>query len=351
MKRVAAALVAMGLGVVWVGAAKAADPEVAGLQVALRAHGLYQGAIDGIAGPQTRRAVLVFQRRKGLAVDGRAGPRTRAALGPLGRPLLGRRLIARGALGLDVASLQFLLSRRGLYDGPLDGSLGPRTEGALRAFQRRAGLFADGVVGPVTLAALRGSAPAAAVRRAAPRRPTIVVRNGDTLTGIAARHGTTVGALARENRLNPAGTLFAGAVLRVPAAAAAAPSSVRALVDGTARRYGVDPDLARALAWMESGYQTNLTSPVGAWGVMQIIPATWDFVETVLLGRDVPRTAAGNVEAGVVLLRHLLRRFAGNERLALAAWYQGERAVREHGVYRESKWFASSVLALRRRGV
>jgi peptidoglycan hydrolase-like protein with peptidoglycan-binding domain len=97
MKRVAAALVAMGLGVVWVGAAKAADPEVAGLQVALRAHGLYQGAIDGIAGPQTRRAVLVFQRRKGLAVDGRAGPRTRAALGPLGRPLLGRRRIARWA--------------------------------------------------------------------------------------------------------------------------------------------------------------------------------------------------------------------------------------------------------------
>ncbi|MEX2644865.1 MAG: peptidoglycan-binding protein [Gaiellaceae bacterium] len=300
MKRFAAALLAVGLWAACVGTAQAADPQVAGLQVALRAHGLYQGAIDGLAGPQTRSAVLTFQRRKGLAADGRAGPRTRAALGPLGRPRLGRRLIVRGTFGLDVAALQFLLVRRGAYEGALDGYMGRETERALRAFQRRAGLVADGVGGPATLAALRGGA-------AAPRPSR-------STTGVA-------------------------------------PSSVRALVDRTARRYGVDPSLARALAWMESGYQTDLTSSAGAWGVMQLIPATWDFVETVLLGRDVPRTAAGNVEAGVVLLRHLLRRFGGDERLALAAWYQGEHAVRKHGVYRESEQFVASVLALRRRGV
>ncbi|MEX1357077.1 MAG: peptidoglycan-binding domain-containing protein, partial [Gaiellaceae bacterium] len=100
MKRFAAALLAVGLWAACVGTAQAADPQVAGLQVALRAHGLYQGAIDGLAGPQTRSAVLTFQRRKGLAADGRAGPRTRAALGPLGRPRLGRRLIVRGTFGL-----------------------------------------------------------------------------------------------------------------------------------------------------------------------------------------------------------------------------------------------------------
>lgn len=349
MKRFAAALLAVGLWAACVGAARAADPQVAGLQVALRAHGLYQGAIDGLAGPQTRSAVLAFQRRKGLAADGRAGPRTRAALGPLGRPRLGRRLIVRGSFGLDVAALQFLLVRRGAYEGALDGYMGRETDRALRSFQRRASLFADGVGGPATLASLRRVAAASPVRTPASRSPTIVVRRGDTLTAIAARHGTTVGALARENQLDPRGTLFAGAVLRVPTAVA--PSSVRALVDRTARRYGVDPALARALAWMESGFQTNLTSSAGAWGVMQIIPPTWDFVETVLLGRDVPRTAAGNVQVGVVLLRHLLRRFNGNERLALAAWYQGEHAVRTHGVYRESEQFVASVLALRRRGV
>jgi peptidoglycan hydrolase-like protein with peptidoglycan-binding domain len=350
MKRVAVVLAAAGLAAVLVPVAHA-DPQVAALQVALRAQGLYQGAVDGIAGPQTREAVLTLQRRSGLAVDGVAGPRTRAALGPLGRPRLGRRAIVGGRIGWDVSALQFLLIQQGFDPGPLDGYMGTGSVGALIAFQRRSGLFPDGVAGPATLAALRGP-----VRGGGPRPRgssssfrTVVVRPGDTLSALAARHGTTVTALARANRLNPAGTLFAGMRLRVPAGCS--PSSVRALIDRWAGRYGVDPALVRALAWMESGYQTNLTSPAGAWGVMQIMPATWDFVETVLLGRRVPRTASGNVRVGVLYLRHLLRRFDGNERLALAGWYQGERAVRERGVLPESKWFAKVVLALRKRGV
>lgn len=59
-------------------AAHAGPSQVPGLQVALRAHGLYPGAIDGIAGPMTKRAVRAFQRRNGLAANGVAGPRTRA---------------------------------------------------------------------------------------------------------------------------------------------------------------------------------------------------------------------------------------------------------------------------------
>ena len=48
----------------------------------------------------------------------------------------------------------------------------------------------------------------------------------------------------------------------------------------------------------------------------------------------------------MTLLNHLLKRFGGDQRLALAAWYQGEKAVREHGVYAESKVFVANVLAL-----
>jgi peptidoglycan hydrolase-like protein with peptidoglycan-binding domain len=350
MKPVAVAVLAAVVAAVAAASALAGEPRVAGIQVALRAQGLFRGAVDGISGPQTRRAVVAFQRRHGLAVDGVAGPRTRARLGPLGRPLLGRRLIVGGSLGLDVSALQFLLHERGFAPGPLDGYMGPRTVGALLAFQRRAGLFPDGVAGPVTLAAVtRGSSSAPIRSRPTGRSLTVVVMPGDTLTALASRHGTTVSALARANRLDPAKILFAGTLLRVPAGAA--PGNVRESIDRWARHYGVDPALARALAWMESGFQTDLTSAAGAWGVMQILPVTWDFVETVLLGRKVPRTADGNVRIGVAYLHHLLRRFNGNERLALAGWYQGERAVREHGVYRESKWFAKVVLALRKRGV
>ncbi len=86
------------------------NPQIAGLQVALRAHGLYLAQIDGIAGPRTAAAVHAFQRRKHLPV-GVADMRTRAALGPLGRPLFGSRTLRRGDFGWDVAVLQFLLTR------------------------------------------------------------------------------------------------------------------------------------------------------------------------------------------------------------------------------------------------
>src|SRR5436190_9323941 len=88
-------------------AAAGVSPQTAGLQVALRAYGLYSGPIDGIAGPATVRGVEAFQRRVGLRADGKAGPATRHAFGPLGRPLFGRRAMRRGVFGWDVAVLQF----------------------------------------------------------------------------------------------------------------------------------------------------------------------------------------------------------------------------------------------------
>jgi peptidoglycan hydrolase-like protein with peptidoglycan-binding domain len=128
---------------------------VAALQVALRAEHVYAGGVDGVAGPATRAAVRRVQRRRGLAVDGVAGPRTLRALGRRGRPRLGSRPLAVRARGWDVAALQFLLAGHGFPSGPVDGGLGLRTDAALRRFQAWAGLGADGVAGPGTLAALR----------------------------------------------------------------------------------------------------------------------------------------------------------------------------------------------------
>src|SRR5215471_21738913 len=78
------------------------NPQTAGLQVALRAQGLYRGAIDAISGPQTVAAVRAFQQSHGLHVTGIADARTRAALGPLGRPLFGSRTLRHGSFGWDV---------------------------------------------------------------------------------------------------------------------------------------------------------------------------------------------------------------------------------------------------------
>jgi peptidoglycan hydrolase-like protein with peptidoglycan-binding domain len=141
--------------------AHASSANVAALQVAMRGVHLYGGAIDGVAGPGTRGAVRRFQRRHGLAADGIAGPATRRALGRRGGPSLGSRAMRRGNRGWDVAALQFLLRRRGASPGSIDGGYGAGTSSAVRRFQARVGLGADGVAGPATLRALR--------RRASPR--------------------------------------------------------------------------------------------------------------------------------------------------------------------------------------
>jgi len=332
------------------------NPQIAGLQVALRAHGLYLAQIDGIAGPRTAAAVHAFQRSKHLRV-GVADVHTRIALGPLGSPLFGSRTLRRGDFGWDVSVLQFLLTRRGVYSGALDGYLGKETSAALRRYQRLMHLSADAVVGPRTLTAIvrHDKVPV----RTQPRTRVVVttsiyvVRSGDSLTKIARMHGTTIAKIARANHIDASRPILIGQKLKLPLATPTALASqsvnVRAILDAWSGRLGVDPHLVRALAWMESGYQTKIVSPAGAVGVLQTLPTTRAYVETVLAGRKIPHTVNGDVEVGVLYLKHLLNAFGGDERLALAGWYQGERAVRKHGTYKVSKPFVANVLALRAR--
>jgi soluble lytic murein transglycosylase-like protein len=131
-----------------------------------------------------------------------------------------------------------------------------------------------------------------------------------------------------------------------PSARPASRDAVRHALDYWSRVYGVDPQLVRALAWMESGFQQDVVSSVGAIGVMQLLPETWEFVDVVLLGDRTSRDYRGNVRAGVRYLRWQLDAFDGNVRLALAGWYQGARAVREIGLYDDTKLFVRVVLAL-----
>jgi LysM repeat protein len=350
-------------------AASGRNPQTAGLQVALRAQGLYRGPIDAIAGPATVAAVREFQRIQGLPVTGLADARTRNAMGPLGRPLFGARTLRRGAFGWDVAVLQFLLVHQGIsvpvnayFDGP--------TLHGVRLLQGRLHVRRDGIVGPHTLTALMrheavplaGRGALVARHRHSRRHFRIhVVRAGESLTEIAGRYHTTVGRLARLNHLDPSHVLLIGTRLRVPAGRAhhvtvrrtayrtASVASVRALLDHWAEHYGVSVHLVRALAWMESGYNNALVSSVGARGIMQLLPSTFRFAETVLIGHHVRHDANGTVRAGVAYLAHLLRDFHGNERLALVGWCQGERAVRKHGAYKVSRQFVKDVLSLEQR--
>jgi hypothetical protein len=68
--------------------------------------------------------------------------------------------VRRGSRGQDVKDLQQFLIDEGILDDVADGVAGPKTEAAIKAFQKREGLGADGIAGPATLAAVRRGGPA-----------------------------------------------------------------------------------------------------------------------------------------------------------------------------------------------
>jgi hypothetical protein len=351
MRRFAVIGVAVFIGVlVFAPSGLAASARVAALQVGLQAHGFDPGPVDGVRGQLTTNALIAFQRARGIKATGLVGRATRRALGARGRPLLGQRELAVGSVGWDVAVLEFRLRRFGLGGRAVDGRFTRSTGVALRRFQSRRGLTADGIAGPRTYRSLAGhTAPAATTT-------WHVVQPGESFFSIAARYHVSPWRLARRNRLaltqvivpNQRLALPKGARLTAPPAAGppASRDVVRAAIDYWSRVYGVDPALARALAWMESGFQQDVVSNVGAIGVMQLLPETWEFVDVVLLGVRTPRTYQGNVRAGVRYLRWQLDEFGGDRRLALAGWYQGARAVRERGLFDDTKEFVRIVLML-----
>jgi N-acetylmuramoyl-L-alanine amidase len=131
---------------------------VADVQERLAALGhVVHGDEPAVFGPSTRAAVEAFQRRRGLRNDGIVGVTTWERLVEAGRHLGDRVLSTTAPLtrGDDVAELQERLAALGFDPGRVDGIYGAATRTAVAAFQRDAGLGADGVVGPSTLVELR----------------------------------------------------------------------------------------------------------------------------------------------------------------------------------------------------
>jgi LysM repeat protein len=175
------------------------------------------------------------------------------------------------------------------------------------------------------------------------------VRPGDTLSDLARRHGTTVPELARVNAIPNPDRIHVGQWLALPATqAAVGRAEVGSLLDQGARRYGWTPSFVKALAWQESGWQTDVVSDAGAVGVMQVLPSTGRFVSRELVGRDLDlHDPADNIEAGVAFLDYLYRLTDRDTRLTLAGYYQGLASVRRNGAYPETERFIENVLVLR----
>lgn len=116
------------------------------------------------------------------------------------------------------------------------------------------------------------------------------------------------------------------------------------LIYSMAELYDLDPALVKAVIHVESAFNPDARSPKGAMGLMQLMPAT-----AQRFGVDRPYRPEENVRGGVTYLKLLHDRYAGNVKLALAAYNAGEGLVdRIRGIppYTETQQYVKRVMRM-----
>ncbi len=123
---------------------------------------------------------------------------------------------------------------------------------------------------------------------------------------------------------------------------------MQAIVAATARANGVDPALAQAISFQESGFNMRAVSPANAVGAMQVIPSSGVWASELAGRRLDLLDPHDNALAGVLILKANLRA-AGDQGTAIAAYYQGLRSVRTNGMYADTRRYVANVQTLAAR--
>ncbi len=244
-------------------------------------------------------------------------------------------------------------------------------------------LTIPGAAGAAKPAAVATSAPAPAAT--APVAASYRVVSGDTVSRIASRFGSTVAAIVSANGLDSRAFIRIGQILTIPGTASAAPTSglvgstflgrtypaatvssanqnkatllaigvpstteMKALVRSTAVSMGLDPSLAMAIAYQESGFNHTAVSPANAIGTMQVIPSSGAWASD-LVGRQLNLLdPQDNVVAGVAILRRLVAT-SPNLSSAIAGYYQGQASVSRNGMFADTRVYVANVRTLMSR--
>jgi LysM repeat protein len=231
------------------------------------------------------------------------------------------------------------------------------------------------------------AAPAAGTAPASSAGGAHTVASGETVSAIAQRHGTTVAAIVAANGLDSRAFIRVGQQLTIPGGAAAAPAAaapatggaalvgntflgrtyaptvvasanankatllamgvpskaeMQAKVAATARSMGVDPRLAQAIAFQESGFNHTSVSPANAIGTMQVIPSSGEWAEQ-LTGRQINLLDPDdNVVAGVAILRQLVKT-SPDLSTAIASYYQGASSVKRNGMFSDTRRYVANI--------
>ncbi len=232
----------------------------------------------------------------------------------------------------------------------------------------------------VTVAATLAASPSHADHEPLPaerRAVSYVVRAGDTASSLAVRFHAWTAEIISHNHLGHDGGLRVSQRIVIPVVRTSGDTEgdkgnkggrggkggkgasmwqhpdrerekVRRVVAGAARHHGVDPQLALAVSWQESGWQMGVVSSANAIGAMQVLPSTGRWMEQYA-GRSLDlRTLGGNAIAGVLLLR-VLSRLTHRRTHKIGAYYQGLGAVQRHGLYEETEVYVANVEAIKHR--
>jgi soluble lytic murein transglycosylase-like protein len=206
------------------------------------------------------------------------------------------------------------------------------------------------------------------------------VAAGDTLTSIAEKHDTEVKTLLTLNHLHLDSLIHPGDTLLLPAPPKATPTNsfgghiyppavvaaananrkalarrklpnrehTQAMVISTAKAMGVNPALAQAIAYQESGFAQHQVSPANAVGVMQVIPSSGRWAST-LVGHPLDLLdTRDNIAAGIALLAALTAA-ADGEAEAIAGYYQGLSSVQSRGMFDDTRRYVANVQTLKAR--
>lgn len=157
----------------------------------------------------------------------------------------------------------------------------------------------------------------------------------DTLMGQATGTGSTsqdtltslIGKAGAGSMSGPLSALNKAYSPRQTVSYESSASPYEGFIQEASRKYGVDSSLVKAVIQQESGFDHQAVSPAGAKGLMQLMDGTGSG-----LGVTNPFDPKQNVDAGTRFLGHLIKKYNGNEHVALAAYNAGPGRVDRLGI-------------------
>ncbi|MGH1493831.1 MAG: LysM peptidoglycan-binding domain-containing protein [Acidimicrobiales bacterium] len=193
------------------------------------------------------------------------------------------------------------------------------------------------------------------------------VQPGDSVGVIAKRAGVSMVDLIALNEITNPNLIRVGQQLEIPGGAAVAPIDPAAGYDSLpgrlranperldlipvferwAAHYGVAPDLLMAMAYRESGWQTDVISNKGAVGVGQLMPTTSEWIADRLIKAELdPYDPDDNIRMSARYMEWLIG-YMGSESAAIASYYQGQGSVAARGLYDDTQAYLDNVAQIR----